>query len=323
MQLSVVTDVKYIYGIDLVVRTGFLNPVFDIEYFGLSNFMKTFSPLKVGEIVVASNGIAYTGKQMIYVESPNFRLYKPQPPEYSQVRTSLIICYNNILETAVQLGCKCVLLPVLYNKKTPELLEFYLQMAKDICSNFMLTHEMDIILILPDKLKEKLDSESEEYFEDVRLYLNKNHRVIYGSSPTVFPEYALEQNLKKHLAECKESFFATLLDFIDKKQMSEVEIYKKAQLDRRLFSKIRSNLNYIPSKNTIFSLAIALELSVDETEHLLKYAGYTFSPCSKVDVIVHYFIENNDYDIHKINHALFHFTDNTLNGASYRKVEKA
>lgn len=94
--------------------------------------------------------------------------------------------------------------------------------------------------------------------------------------------------------------------------MTLTEVYKRANMDRKLFSKIRSNKDYHPKKTTVFSLAIALRLSVDEAADLLKKAGYSFSDSYRQDIIVRYFLEKGEYDIFTVNEALFCFEEPLL-----------
>lgn len=108
------------------------------------------------------------------------------------------------------------------------------------------------------------------------------------------------------------SFSETLLDFIDEKGISDVDCYKKAMVDRRLFSKIRSKKDYQPKKETAILFALALELDLEDTIDLLESAGYTLSKSCRADVIIEYFIKKNEYDILTINEALFDLGEKPL-----------
>ena len=115
------------------------------------------------------------------------------------------------------------------------------------------------------------------------------------------------RSIEDRIAEMDETFSQKLLRMIDERNMSDAEAYKKAHVDRRHFSKIRSDADYSPNKKTVLAFSIALHLSPDETGELLRSAGYALSRSSKFDIIVHYFLENRNYDMVEINEILYEY----------------
>ena len=121
-----------------------------------------------------------------------------------------------------------------------------------------------------------------------------------------------EESLEERLKHLDKTFQQYLFMLIDRRGLSDPDVYNKANIDRKHFSKIRSNADYTPSKKTALALAIALELSIDETKDLLARAGLALSPSKTFDRIIEYCIETSNYDIYEINCILFKYDQPTL-----------
>ncbi len=241
-------------------------------------------------------------------------------------------CYRESLMLAKAHNCETVAFPLISSGVYGYPKDQALKVAIDVISDFLLENEMKVYIVIFDKaaykISEKLFSDIAEYIDD--NYVDKHTNYRRESMRMNMPMQASIGMFEADLCECKamlseedldaklkqidESFSQMLLRKIDEKGMTDAECYKNANIDRKLFSKIRGDVNYKPSKPTAIAFAISLELSLDETEDMLKKAGFALSHSNKFDIIVEYFISKGNYNIFEINEALFAF-DQSLLGA--------
>ncbi|MBE5927892.1 MAG: O-acetyl-ADP-ribose deacetylase [Lachnospiraceae bacterium] len=248
-------------------------------------------------------------------------------------------CYKVSLQIAKDHNCETVAFPLISAGVYGYPKDQALKVAIDIISDFLLENEMKVYIVIFDKtsykISEKLFADIEEYIDDNYVdehtdYMRESMRMSMPlPSATIMDASVCESKLSKprkaskktaefdldaKLKQIDESFSQMLLRKIDEKGMTDAECYKKANIDRKLFSKIRSDVHYKPSKPTAIAFAISLELSLDETEDMLRKAGFALSHSNKFDIIIEYFISNGNYNIFEINEALFAFDQSLLGG---------
>lgn len=244
-------------------------------------------------------------------------------------REKLVSCYRTSLALAKEHGCETVAFPLISSGIYGYPKDQALKVAIDTISDFLLENDMTVYIVIFDRkayqIGEKLFSDIAAYIDDtyvdehtdscasqlrrMQMLSEEPEKAIYGA-----PMAASAKSLDDALSQIDESFSEMLLRKIDEKGMTDAQCYKKANIDRKLFSKIRSDWLYKPSKPTALAFAIALELPLDETKEMLMKAGFALSHSNKFDIIIEYFIENGNYNVFEINEALFAF-DQSLLGA--------
>lgn len=221
--------------------------------------------------------------------------------------------YRSAMKLAAENGLKSIAFPLISTGNNGFPRPKALQIAVTTIYECLMEWDLQVYLVLYDK--ESLDV-SRRLFASVDQYID-DHYVSekdesYPDHP-IFEHYVNEllqpPYVKESLAEVVknigtdsgENFQETLFHLIDERGMKDSEVYNRANIDRRLFSKIRSDAEYMPSKKTILALAVALQLTLEETEDLLMKAGFALSNCNKRDLIFAYFIESQIYDLYEIN----------------------
>ena len=231
-------------------------------------------------------------------------------------------CYRESLGIAKDKKCESVAFPLISSGAYGYPKDDALRVAVNAVAEFLADHDMLVYICIFDKkaflISEKMFADISAYIDDkyarTALRCERSRRVL---TEAAVGDYAAPSSLKSLSLEdivkdIDESFSQMLLRKIDEKGMTDAECYKKANIDRKLFSKIRKDVHYKPSKPTALSFAIALELDLNETKDMLMKAGYALSHSNKFDIIVEYFIVNGIYDIFKINEALYAFDQSVL-----------
>ncbi|KRQ88048.1 O-acetyl-ADP-ribose deacetylase [Caloramator mitchellensis] len=240
-------------------------------------------------------------------------------------------CYKNSLALAKEYKLESIAFPLISTGAYGYPKDKALKIAISVIGDFLLNNDMTVYLVVYDKsafvMSEKLFSSIKQYIDDKyieeqpfnrRYLIEEMHQASYSMEPEfqTAEESIINKKKKRSLDDAikhlDETFSQMLLRLIDEKGMTETETYKKANIDRKLFSKIRNDVNYKPSKPTAIAFAIALKLNLDETKNLLLKAGYALSNSNKFDIIIQYFIEEENYNIFEINEALFAFGQNLL-----------
>ena len=242
-------------------------------------------------------------------------------------RILLRSCYIESLKLAVRYQCRSIAFPLIsagvYGYPKDQVLKFAVQTI----SEFLFDHELTAYLCVFDResycfsqklfrdIKAFIDDEYVDWYHDACCedfldgYVMSSESRMAPMMPKEAASASLEprESLRDYVMDMDRSFREMLFGLIDESGMTDVECYKKANIDKRIFSKIKSNKNYKPSKQTAIAFAISLQLDLDTTQALLATAGYTLSKSNVFDKIIRYFIHVGNYDIFEINEALFEF----------------
>ena len=255
-------------------------------------------------------------------------------------RKLLSSCYRTSLNLAKEYGCESIAFPLISAGTFGYPKDQALKVAVDTIGGFLLENDMMVYLVVFGRMSYQISS---KLFADIATYIDDRYVEAHTDrrpdrrhwtrnsrmrGPSVYdeqmesiekleiaPSHAVNQraeSLDDALAQIDESFSEMLLRKIDERGMTDSQCYKKANIDRKLFSKIRSDKSYRPSKQTAIAFAIALELPLSEMKNMLMKAGFALSHSNKFDIIVEYFVEHGNYNVFEINEALFAFDQSLI-----------
>ena len=236
-------------------------------------------------------------------------------------------CYTTSLHLSMEYSCKSIAFPLISSGIYGYPKDQALRIAVEQIRKFLLDHEMMVYLVIFDRKAYEI---SDKLYSDIATYIDDRYVDEHSDSPSLqrvrFREFenaclkeesvplssANQKSITDWLEDIDESFSEMLLRKIDESGMSDAECYKKANIDRKLFSKIRSDKLYKTSKPTVLAFALALELSLEEMQDMLAKAGFALSHSSKFDLIIEYFVKQGNYNVYEINEALFAFDQSLI-----------
>ena len=307
-------------GVDLAVHRA-AGAEFDAE-------CRTLAPLGLGQAKI-SGGYGLPCKYVIHTSGP---VWQGGGAGESDILRS---CYVKSLKLAVKNGCRSIAFPLIssgtYGYPKDQVLKFAIQTITE----FLFEHELTVYVCVFDR---DSYSFSQKLFQDIRSFIDDDYAGDYEESACEIVEYAITEkptrfrrtqrrtidaqetafasvgnkSLGEYMRDMDKSFQEKLFDLIDKSGMTDVECYKRANVDKRTFSKIKSNKDYKPSKQTAIAFAIALHLDLESTQELLATVGFTLSQSNVFDKIIRFFILNGNYNVFEINEALFEFDQSLL-----------
>lgn len=286
-------------GVDLAIHRA-AGPLLDKE-------CERLAPLGLGCAKV-SKAYMLDAKYIIHTSGPIW--------QGGYVGESIILrsCYIECLKLAIEYNCNSIAFPLIssgaYGYPKDQVLKFAIQ----VITEFLLEHEIDVYLCVFDRssyeFSKKLFAQISEAIDEPRILMEDICIDANYSLPKAPKKRICRKNdsLDRYLQKMDKSFAEKLFALIDERGITDVECYKRANVSKKTFSKIKCNpASYKPSKQTAVAFAIALRLDLDQTQELLAAAGMTLSQSFTFDKIIRYFIKNENYDIFEINEALFEF----------------
>ena len=264
--------------------------------------------LQEGEVAV-TEGFDLPCKYIIHTFGPVWQ------GGFFDERKKLASCYRNAMQAACNHGCESIAFPLISSGTFGFPKDQVLRIALDTITNYLMSHDMTVYIVVFDKkayaISQTLQKDIQDFIDGPTLQLPEHaiqpaQEIADDAKPQVGAAalFSDKLTLEELLAHRREGFTGALMRLIGRSGMSPVECYKKANITKQLFSKISSDPHYHPTRPTVFAFAIALKLTLEETEQLLNKAGLAFDLTDDTDKIVCFFIYHKIYDLIEINEVL-------------------